>query len=242
MLGAYLGNFRENFGLTALLVAVAGVVALAMRDSRRAVVLFSYPVAFLLYMSTQRVFFERNAVAVHLFIALAVVLAGFEVPALLARKWGRSLGAANRRERVELGVQGALVVACSLTLPWQAVIGAYRHDIEPRNLAVQAASSRLARGSLLLVDKSLDVDPRTLPAGIEFAAVELPANLELIRSESESSRGAVILAPDQRGATYAAVLEAGAVEARFGGVGPEIPGALRNDREVVVVVARRAMP
>ena len=242
MFQAYLDHFVGNYGLSALLLAAAGAVAFALRDWRRALVLYSFPAMFVPYMSMQRVFFDRNVVVVHLFIALGIAFALLTLPELSAAWLERHRNVRIRRSLVELGVQGTLLVALLLTVPWATVVTAYRHLVEPRNHAARWLVTKLERGTTLFIDKAVAIDPRSLPR-VDFAVVDVPASRELLLGAARGGAKFAVLAPEPRAQVYLSLLQGAAVRARFGGLPPDPGnplrnvGPLRNDREVLVVMA-----
>jgi hypothetical protein len=161
MLWLYVQDLVENFGWIPYLLSLAGAALLVRRDPRVAALLFAYPVAFTAYMSMQRVFFARNAVSLHPFVALTLAFAILELPGwLAAAAVSFRPGLASRwLPRV---VAVFVVVALVAGIPWSGVALAYSRRVEPRNDAVRWLARKGKKDGLLVVDKSLKLDHRRI--------------------------------------------------------------------------------
>ena len=162
MLLKYLGDLRDSYGMFTLLVALLGVGRSLRNNWRLALVAFSFPVAFLAYMSNQRVFFERNGVSVHLFVAIAAAIGLDDLLRLarLATERNRVLSRLRPWSKRAL-VYSPLSVFIAL-FPWQSVWAAHSLEIESRRTVVRELPALAAKGSALLVDKRLNLDARPL--------------------------------------------------------------------------------
>jgi hypothetical protein len=171
MLLVHFRHFRENFGLLPLLLALLGVVFCFRRDARLSTLIFSYALVFVTYMSLQRVFFERNMLAVHLHVALALAAFIVELPAWLVGVVGvRWPDLAPSRVRA-LALAGSLALLL-VGLPWRMLAFAYSGDVDPRVRATTWLSSRLEHRPLLIVDPALNFDVRPLLGSAHIEEVD----------------------------------------------------------------------
>jgi hypothetical protein len=161
MLGTYVASFAANFGWLPLIIALAGAVVLVRRDARAAAIIYAHPLVFVAYMSLQRVFFTRNAIALHLLVAISIGVALAELPPLLAKLLARRAPPRLTRWLAPASVAslGALVV---LGIPWQTVASAYSLDVEARNDATRWILTNVAPGTTLFADRGLALDTRPL--------------------------------------------------------------------------------
>lgn len=191
MLRWHMEHFAEAFGWLPLGVAVGGVILLAKRDPRRTLILFAYPVGLVLFMSAQRVFFERNVVSVHLFIAIALaegVLAIHDAVLNFGSKL--SLG----KTLLTVAATALPVVAVFAGIPWGRVFWAYGTHIEPRNQAVRWVRDLRKPGDTVLVDAAVKLDRRTL--GSAFKVLETGGADELTRVSVPHGQTAVVIQQD----------------------------------------------
>ncbi len=91
----YSRHFVSEFGPVACALAVVGLVRLAAADWRLAAVLGIFPAALLWLLTTQRVHFTRNALAIHPFVVMwaaygLVTLHSWIVQAAAHRGWARA--------------------------------------------------------------------------------------------------------------------------------------------------------
>lgn len=224
---AYSRVLYDNWGLL-LPVAGFGIVELARTRLREFLLLYSFPVAFFLYMSKQRVVFERNIVALHLFVALGLGLAAIRLVELLSPRLAR-LGLT--RESARTGLAAALIGALLLAAaPWTAVADAYRSDIESRNTAERWVLAHVAEKTPVAVDQRLQMDTRRLAK--EHPVLTLDEDAK--RSLASLDTGTVALLPlDERGRFGP---RPGKILARFGETRLHRKGnALSGDPELAIV-------
>jgi hypothetical protein len=146
MLGTYVTSLAANFGWLPLVVALSGAVLLVRRDARAAAIAYAHPIVFVGYMSLQRVFFPRNAIALHLFVAFSIAVALAELPPLVAKLVARRSPASLSRWLTPASVAlfGGLVV---LGTPWPNVARAYSREVEARNEATSWIRTNVPPGS-----------------------------------------------------------------------------------------------
>jgi len=180
-----------NWGLL-LPLAGLGIFELARTRFREFTLLYSFPIAFFLYMSKQRVVFERNIVAVHLFVALGLALGALRLVELASPRLSK-LGITREAARTALaaGAVGALVLA---GVPWRAVADAYRSDIESRNSAERWLLEHVAATTPVAVDSRLQMDTRSLAKQRALSTIDVQAKGSSL-TLAELTPGTVALLP-----------------------------------------------
>jgi hypothetical protein len=125
-------------------------------------------------MSVQRVFFERNVVSVHLFIAIAIVEGWLGLSDVLIQRTASML---KNWPRLSLGAARALVLSCILLgIPWGGVKWAYDASVELRNQATRWVNEHLSPGTVVLVDTKLNLDLRTLDGSFKAKLSDGPSD------------------------------------------------------------------
>jgi hypothetical protein len=197
-LSYYLGHFAAEFGLVGSALAVVGAAALARADWKRALLLFSFPVALLALLSSQRVHFARNVLSLHpivaMFAAWGLVWAYGWAWALLARRdWvsGRFAWPA----RLTLGA--ALAAAA---IPPAHLADLVRDRTDSRTLVQAWVRDRLPPEWFIAAPSQLglDTDAFLKATGRRVAVVNLRSARDeesLRRLFHDVPRPAVVLAP-----------------------------------------------
>jgi len=193
MLWAYIRYLAESFGWIPYLLSLAGAVLLARREPRLSVLLFAFPVAFIGYMSMQRAFFERNAISVHLFIALTLGVAILELPERLtaAVESFRPALASRWTPRV-LAIAVALLVVAGI--PWRSVAQAYSPRVEPRNDAMRWLVRRGKPNGVLLVDAEAKLDHRAVDRRMRVLELDPKRDARKIQATLEAEPELTIVA------------------------------------------------
>jgi len=181
MLWVYVQNLVENFGWVPYLFSLAGAVLLVRRDLRMSVLVFAFPVAFVAYMSMQRVFFARNALSLHPLVALTLAVAMLELPGLLAAA-AVSFRPALASRFLPRACAVVVVVAIVAGIPWAGVAQAYSRRVEPRNNAVRWLARKGEADGFLLVDKSLELDHRAINARMRVLELDLKRDARQVRA------------------------------------------------------------
>jgi hypothetical protein len=232
MLLVHFQHFRQNFGLLPLLLASLGVVFCFRRDARLSALVFSYALVFVAYMSLQRVFFERNMIAVHLHVALALAAFIAELPDSL-------MGVVRARwSDVEPSRVRAVALAASVTLllvglPWRLLAFAYSGDVDPRVRATAWLSSRLEHRPLLLVDPALKLDVRPLLGSGHVEEVDPVRAVAHVQRRPRGERHLVVLTRPTTQAAVTRVSPGLRRKAQFEPAGP-----LSDFDEGIVVLSR----
>jgi hypothetical protein len=161
MVGRHIELFAENFGFVLLLISLVGYFLVLRREVRMGLVVVSYPVVFVGYMCAQKVFFQRNVVAVHLFIALGIAIGLREIPRLVARAVTARRPSFTER-RVQALCTGLLIALAMIGFPWKNFRYVQASSAEPRNQAAQWIEKNVRPGTTVLVDEKLGMDVRPL--------------------------------------------------------------------------------
>ncbi|HEX6277358.1 MAG TPA: hypothetical protein VFZ53_30155 [Polyangiaceae bacterium] len=213
MLGTYVSSLAATFGWLPLVVALGGAVVLVRRDARAAAIVYAHPVIFIAYMSLQRVFFARNAIALHLFVAFSIAVALADLPPLLAQFLARRAPPRLTRWLAPASVAslGALVV---LGIPWPAVAGAYSLDVEARSAATRWILANVPPGTTVFADRALELDPRPLEEAYDVRMT----TTRRLRDLDDRPRRHVVVTPGKHARDYDQALGRTRRAARF--VGP----------------------
>jgi hypothetical protein len=206
---AYARVLYENWGVL-LLLSGFGLFELARTRFREFALLYSFPFAFFLYMSKQRVVFERNIVALHLFVALGLALGALRVAELVAPHLAKlGLSRESMRMAVAASAVGVLVLAAA---PWPAVVDAYRTDIESRNTAERWLLEHVPPSTPVAVDARLQMDTRRLAKHHHLSTLSPATDKKLTLSQLPPGTVA-LLAWDERTRSAA---RSRSILARFG--------------------------
>jgi hypothetical protein len=220
-----------NWGAAPLVASLFGVVLAFKRNRRLAVLAFSYPFSLAAYMAAQRTFFERNLVAIHLFIALGLAVALSELPGLLTRRWSARLPHASRAGPWLAVVLDAALV---LQLPWSETLWAYRSGVEPRSVAARWLERHVGPGTALAVDKELRFEPSALAR----YAVETVVKPPTAAARAKSTQPAYALVGPKLAEEYESVFGPAVVSARFQRVARLVPVPRADEGEGSVTVVR----
>jgi hypothetical protein len=192
----YLRHFLSEFGYGAAILAVGGVVLLARADWRRAAVLTIFPVGLLWFLSSQRVHFTRNVLAIHPFIAMFAAF-GF----VAVHEWGVGLasrrGWAPNRLRVAVVVVGTVLLI--VTVPFWRYAEHLRDRTDSRNLARAWIKEHISYDWAIVVPNELGFDSRGLDIRgrvvkrVDLRSARDPDKLNALLSDVPSP--AVILVP-----------------------------------------------
>jgi hypothetical protein len=192
----YARHFISDYDVVAVGVSLVGAIALWRVDWRRAIVLWSFPVALGWLLVLQRVHFERNVLSIHPVVTMSAAFGLITI-----HRW--IVGWARRREwnnvalgRVALGGGLALVAA---TIPWWHLPGQLRDRTDSRTLAVRWMIERVPSDFAVVVPTQLRFDARPLKKrGTRIVEVDLQSahDAEAFRRTIAAAGGpAVLLLP-----------------------------------------------
>lgn len=167
----FLSTLGQGFGLIPLLAAALGAVLLARDDWRRLALLVSVPVAYLLFMSSQRLFFARFAIPLLPFLAL---LGGYALWWLIRRRT-RPL---ERRLLASLALAAALLQPMALSVQHGLLLG--REDT--RSLAAAWIDSSIPSDASLAMESYAQLDGKFgwKGHGVENSWVFWPENPQAV--------------------------------------------------------------
>lgn len=200
-------TFRDNFGWPSLLLAAYGTVDLARKNGKLALLLFSYPLLFVAFMSAQTLYMARNTIPVQIAIGIAIclgALALFERSSALFR--ARLAGQPAAADGIGVALVGVLLVAST---PWRAVRDVYVQDPDARVVAEQWLRTRLRGGMTLLLERGeAELDPRKFPRDVVVKTVPSPRSRPFKAWARRSPKGPGIVVARQASAdAYAKALD-----------------------------------
>jgi hypothetical protein len=242
MFARHAASFIDDWGPVLTAFALWGSLLLARKDFRLFLIVFSFPILFVAYMSSQRVFFSRNVVAVHLFIALGITVTLLELPKLATRVLLRlaRFDPGSRRTRLVRGLAIATIILASL--PWSSVFAAYRSDVSSRRAAERWVMSNVHQGTTLLVDEQLRLDTRQLERKYRIVPFSSRNDTEkggAGRRLRRAQHSAVAIVAESKRPFYEQLTQGGTVLAGFGTERVPLPkAASMNDPKLLVLRVR----
>jgi hypothetical protein len=157
----YSAHLVTEFGYGATGVAILGVAVFVASDWRRAAVVSAFPAALLWVLTTQRVHFTRNALAIQPFVAMfaaygLVTLHGWMVRAAARHAWVSG--------RIPVSALAGAVVLIA-TVPVWHLLPHFRNRTDSRNLARAWMTEHLPPNWAVVVPTELGFDLRGLDTG-----------------------------------------------------------------------------
>lgn len=152
----------DEYGLGFMALSILGIFYSLTLNLKKGLILLSFPLSMLIYMSSFRVHFLRNILAVYVFICLYCslgILLIFKYLSLRLEKF-RYLARARRFSNV-LPALFVLIIIIG-TLPRQKVIKAYNLEPDSRNKSISWVKSNIPPGSVILIPNELYLDTREL--------------------------------------------------------------------------------
>jgi len=187
----YLGRTWVEFGWGPCLFGLIGIVAGLRQRPRESMLLLAFPLALLLFLSTQRVHFIRNFLSVYtlfpVFIAFGC-LASWRALLALLPKSGTS---------AKILIGAFVLVAFFLSAPRSRIRGSYGAAADSRNRAVEWIEANRSPGSIVYVADELMLDTRRLEEDFEVKRGAL-ATLSLTalgRRAKQRSTSVVLVVP-----------------------------------------------
>jgi hypothetical protein len=166
----YLRHFLFEFGYGAAVFALLGLVMLPLADWRRAAVVLIFPAGLLWLLSSQRVHFTRNALAIQPFVAMCAAWGVMTVHAWVVQVATRR-GWALKRLNVPVLAGLGLVIAA---VPFWNLAEHLRDRTDSRNLARVWVAENLPYDWTIVLPKELGFDRRGLDIrGRRIKVVEL---------------------------------------------------------------------
>ena len=188
----YLGRTWDEFGWGPCLFGLLGIAVGLRQNLRKTALLLAFPIALLLFLSTQRVHFIRNFLSVY---AIFPVFISFGL-LFVWRTAAVRLAGTNTASKVLAA--GALVVIFTLTAPIHLIWNSHGARPDSRVQAVDWIQEHAAEGTRVMVAEELMLDTRELADQFEvetLALVEL-AKPSRIKGLSELSAPALLVLPE----------------------------------------------
>ncbi len=158
MLFRHLEHFAASLGWGTLVLSALGLFWAFWYRTRIAILLFSYPIALLAYMSTQSTYFPRNVLIWDLLLPVLAAIGAHQVfRRLRSYLSGRF---AHWAAPTTSWLVGTVVAALALGLaPWENILQRFNPVVESRNEATEWILENVPRRSRLLVPEELALYP-----------------------------------------------------------------------------------
>lgn len=238
MFAHYSAALVADFGPVLTAFSLWGLWLVARRDLRLFLVTFSFPVAFLWYMSDQSAFFLRNLVALPLFMALGTSVTLLELPKLFSALWRLLPRWEQSAKKVRWATVLSILAVVMASLPWGSLSAAYRSDVSSRRSAEHWALAHLEKGTRLLVDDQLRMDTRRLRDKFEVSSFS--SNKQIERGKAgqrlrKKHRRSVAIVPEGEQPFFKQLKKGGKKLASFGTEPVRPPhAATQNDPALVL--------
>lgn len=154
-LAYYLGALLDDFGWPSLPLALLGLARIIKRHPRHALVLLSYPVLLLSFMSLQRVHFVRNVLIVHVFYAMLCAVGLLRAAGLLRRGLARRARQLPPKLRPVCRAPLLAWLIALLALPLARVGPWLAHEGDSRAAALRWIRKNVPRDATIVVAKEL---------------------------------------------------------------------------------------
>ena len=190
----YISHFASDFGIPAVVFATIGGVAFLRADWRRAIVLFSLPVALLWLLISNRVHFTRNVLSLHPIVAMFAAYGALTLYGWIVDLLARRMPVPARSQRPARALVGLLLVVAAVppTHLWDVL----RDRTDSRNVARAWIEARLPREWTIVVPNQLGIDVRPFQAqGRNVKVVEVRSAEEAAEMTSGVPPPAIALVP-----------------------------------------------
>jgi hypothetical protein len=184
----YAGHFLGEFGIVGAGLAVLGLVSVAARDARRALIFVAFPVALITLLAVQRVHFPRNVLPIHPIYAVLIgagLVALYQMGARIAEHRGWS---GRHRQYATVAFACVLIVATSLPSRFLAQI---RVTADSRNLAQSWVAQNVPSDWTVIIPSALAFDYRELEdRGFKVVEVDVSSpqqQLDMVASVQEKA-------------------------------------------------------
>jgi 4-amino-4-deoxy-L-arabinose transferase-like glycosyltransferase len=158
----YCNSFIDQFGYGFIAFTILGILLSLISKTKKGMILLSFPLLLLIYMSTLTVHFTRNILVIYVLVCIYCSLGIYH-----AFKYLYSLlenfPLISRQKLFQKAIPVLLIIAViSIPLPIESLKSAYDLKPDSRNLASHWLESNLALDSVILVPEELDLDTREL--------------------------------------------------------------------------------
>ncbi len=158
----YIQSIARQYGWGAFVFSLIGLLYMFKLNLRNAAILCSFPIAFILFMSTKEVHFLRNMTSVYLLwpIFISVGLVGMHnFVNWLTKTMGYLKKKQSYGKVISWGVTAGLLIAL---LPHKALINNLKIHTDTRNQGTQWIDRNVKTGSTIIVPNDLLMDTRPM--------------------------------------------------------------------------------
>ncbi len=152
----------NEYGLGFLALAISGIFYSLILNLKKGLVLLSFPLLLLIYMSSLRVHFLRNILAVYIFVCIYCsfgILLAFKYLSLQLEK----LHSFERARFFPKSIPAlAILIIITGFMPKQKVINAYNLEPDSRNKSISWVKVNIPPDSVILIPHELFLDTREL--------------------------------------------------------------------------------
>lgn len=150
----YLGRIQDEFGWLNAALCVIGIGYGMKRHRRESILILAFPLALLLFLSTQRVHFIRNLLGLYAIYPVFVALGAVAL-------W-RMIGGGHAQRGRSVATAVALFALWLPLQPWARMTRGWRQLEDSRRLALDWVDENAQRGRMVIIASELQMDPRPL--------------------------------------------------------------------------------
>ena len=157
----YMNSIIDQFGITAFIISIAGIIYIFRLNWKNALLLISFPLGLLILMSAAKTNFLRNLTALYLLWPIFITMGAFFIYRL--SKLVFTHFAFFKKESVVKSMSFFTVLfILSISLPFNTLRSNIKAKPDSRNEAVVWIQDNLKKGSVIIMPKDLQMDVRDL--------------------------------------------------------------------------------
>ena len=188
----YCSALIGQYGFGFFAFTILGILLSFISNPRKGMILLSFPLLLLIYMSTLTVHFTRNILVIYVFVCIYCSLGIYYVLKYL-HSLLKNFPLISQNKLFQKAVPALLIVAIiSILLPIEDIKNAYDLKPDSRNLASYWLESNLPHDSIILVPEELDLDTRGLKEKYRIQYID---GLKVKWNFPEHLSGAYVLVP-----------------------------------------------
>ncbi len=158
----YIHGLTHEYGLGFMAFTVLGIFFSLVSKPKKGIILLSFPLLLLIYLSSLEVHFMRNILVVYVFsciyCAFGIVLVFKYLNSILNKRPYLA-----KHKTLQTGISVLFIAAIiSIFLPIKKIVSAYDLKPDSRNLSINWIDSNVPPGSIIFVPEELDLDTREL--------------------------------------------------------------------------------
>ena len=188
----YCNALIDEYGFGFMAFAALGILYSLISRTKKCTILLSFPLILIIYMSTLKVNFLRNILAIYVFACIFCSFGIFVAFKYLSSKLKKIPYFSNNKIFQKLIPALFICAIISIFLPIQKIIDAYDLKPDSRNLSLNWINSNLPRGTIIFVPIELDLDIRELAKKYRLTYFE---GLELKSDFQGFPSGSYVLIP-----------------------------------------------